>query len=99
MPCADWMGPQGQEALGNGVSNVLDNREKGGKRMFTPYTAIDQCVGKEVRVRTGGEDYVGMLAGVYTTSGVPILVITPMSGKGMEQHIPLVGSVVSVQHQ
>lgn len=65
--------------------------------MFTAYTPIDKCIGKEIRIRTGGEDYVGMLAGVYSTGGTPILVLTPMTGGGVEQHIPLLGSVVTVR--
>lgn len=65
--------------------------------MFAPYTALDKCVGKEITVRLGGENYIGMLAGVYTLSGTPILVITPMQGGGAEQHIPLPGAVVTVR--
>jgi len=66
--------------------------------MFAPFTPIEKCVGQEIRVRTAGEDYVGMLAGVYATNGLPIMVITPLRGGGMEQHIPLMGAVVTIKH-
>lgn len=66
--------------------------------MFTAYTPVDKCIGKEIRIRVANEEYVGLLAGVYTLSGTPVLVITPMSGGGMEQHIPLHGAVVTVRH-
>lgn len=66
--------------------------------MFAPYTSIDRCIGKELRVRTAGEDYVGMLAGVYTLHGLTVMVLTPMTGGGTEQHIPLQGAVVTVRH-
>lgn len=66
--------------------------------MFTAYTPLDRCVGKEIRVRSGGEEYVGMLAGVYRCEGLPILVITPLNGAGAEQHIPLSTAVVQVRH-
>lgn len=67
--------------------------------MFTAYTPLDRCVGKEVRIRAGGEDYVGMLAGMYRCEGEPVLVITPMQGAGTEQHIPLGRAVVQVRHE
>lgn len=67
--------------------------------MFSAYTQIDKCVGKEVRVRSGGEDYVGLLAGVYTTYGLPIMVITPLRDGNIEQHIPVLGAVVTVRHE
>jgi len=67
--------------------------------MFTPYTPIDKCIGKEVRVRSGGEEYVGMLAGVYATHGLPIMVITPLRDGNAEQHIPVLGAVVTVRHE
>lgn len=65
--------------------------------MFTAYTPLNRCIGKEVRVRTGGEDYVGMLAGIYSVEGIAILVITPMGDAGAEQHIPLQGAMVQVR--
>jgi hypothetical protein len=67
--------------------------------MFAPYTPIDRCIGREISVRTGGETFTGMLAGVYHLGGVPVLVITPMDGRGMEQHIPLPGAVVTVRQE
>ncbi|MFZ5816011.1 MAG: hypothetical protein ACOY93_11980 [Bacillota bacterium] len=66
--------------------------------MFTAYTPLDRCVGKEIRVRCGGEEFVGMLAGMYRCEGQPMLVITPLNGGGTEHHIPLVTAVVKVQH-
>ncbi|HWI65193.1 MAG TPA: hypothetical protein VNT75_25465 [Symbiobacteriaceae bacterium] len=65
--------------------------------MFAPYTPLDRCIGKEITVRLGGENYVGMLVGVYPLGGTSVLVITPMQGGGTEQHIPLVGAVVTVR--
>lgn len=65
--------------------------------MFTPYTPIDRCVGKEISVRFYGENYTGMLAGIYHVSGMPILVITPLTGGGTEQHIPMAGAVVTIK--
>ncbi|MDF2629894.1 MAG: hypothetical protein K0R39_3725 [Symbiobacteriaceae bacterium] len=65
--------------------------------MFTAYTPLDRCIGREITVRVGGEAHVGMLAGVYTMSGTSILVITPMHGAGTELHIPLPGAVVTVK--
>ena len=72
---------------------------KGGLHMFSAYTQIDKCVGKEVRVRSGGEDYLGMLVGVYTAYTLPIMVITPLRDGSVEQHIPVVGAVVTVKHE
>lgn len=65
--------------------------------MFTAYTPIDKCIGKELKVRSGGIDYVGLLSGVYTLQGVPMLVLTPMSEGGTELHIPLAGAVVTIR--
>lgn len=65
--------------------------------MFTAYTPLDRCIGREITVRVNGEAHVGMLAGVYTMSGTSILVITPMQGAGTEIHIPLPGAVVSIK--
>lgn len=65
--------------------------------MFAPYTPIDKCIGKEIRVRTGGEDYVGLLAGVYVLNGLSVLVLTPLTGGGAEQHIPLASAVVTIR--
>lgn len=65
--------------------------------MFTAYTPLDRCVGKEITVRLNGENHVGMLAGVYFMGGTAVLVITPMQGGGAEQHIPLPGAVVTVR--
>lgn len=67
--------------------------------MFRAYTPIEECVGKEIQVRSGGEVYVGMLAGVYQAAGMPILVLTPMAGGGVEHHIPLANAIVSIQPQ
>lgn len=67
--------------------------------MFAPYTSLDRCIGKEITVRVGGENFAGMLVGVYTMAGSSILVITPMQGGGMEQHIPLAGTVVTVKNE
>jgi hypothetical protein len=65
--------------------------------VFAPYTPVDKCVGKELSVKSTGETYVGMLAGVYHLGGTPVLVLTPMAGGGAEVHIPLPGSVVTVR--
>lgn len=65
--------------------------------MFTAYTPIDRCVGKDISVRFHGENYAGMLAGVYNLNGMPILVLTPMTGGGAEQHIPMAGAVVTIK--
>jgi len=65
--------------------------------MFTAYTSLDRCVGRELTVRFDGENYVGMLAGMYQTGGMTMLVITPMQGGGTEHHIPLAGAVVTVK--
>jgi len=66
--------------------------------MFTAYTPLDRCIGKEVQVRSGGESYTGMLTGIYRVEGMAILVLTPMNGGGLEQHIPLNGAVVQIRH-
>lgn len=66
--------------------------------MFAPYTPLDKCIGKEITVRLHGEAITGMLTGVYTLSGTPVLVLTPMQGGGTEQHIPLPGAIVTVRH-
>lgn len=71
---------------------------KGESAVFAPFTPIEKCVGKEIRVRTGGDDYTGLLAGVYATNGLPIMVLTPMREGAMEVHIPLLGSVVTIKH-
>lgn len=65
--------------------------------MFSAYTPLDRCIGKEIRARVSGEEYVGMLAGIYRLEGQTILVITPMNGAGAEQHIPLASAVVQVR--
>lgn len=65
--------------------------------MFTAYTPLDRCLGREVQVRSGGESYKGMLAGIYEFGGQSILVLTPMSEPGAELHIPLAGAVVKLQ--
>jgi hypothetical protein len=65
--------------------------------MFQAYTSLDRAVGREVQVRVGTTEYTGMLAGVYALHGAPIIVLTPMAGGGLEQHIPLAGAVVSLQ--
>lgn len=64
--------------------------------MFAPYTPIDKCVGKEITVRVGEENYTGMLAGIYTLHGTPVLVITPMTDNGLEHHIPFQSVVVTM---
>jgi len=64
--------------------------------MFTAYTPLDRCIGREISVRVNGEAHVGMLAGIYTMGGTSVLVITPMHGAGMEVHIPMTGAVVTV---
>ncbi len=66
--------------------------------MFAAYTPIEKCVGKEVRVRAGGEEYVGMLAGVYTTQGLAVMVLTPKQEGATELHIPVLGSVIWIKH-
>lgn len=65
--------------------------------MFAPYTSIEKCIGKEIKVHIGGEEYIGMMAGIYSTYGMPMIVLTPLSGKGLEQHVPLSRAVISVQ--
>lgn len=67
--------------------------------MFSAYTPLDRCVGKEIRVRANGEEYVGMLAGIYRCEGQPLLVIAPMNGGGSERHIPLSTAVVEIRHE
>lgn len=64
--------------------------------MFAPYTPIDRCVGNEITVRVGRDEYTGMLAGVYALHGVPVLVLTPLTGGGAQQHIPLQSAVITV---
>jgi len=66
--------------------------------MFAPYTPLDRCIGKELKVRVGGEDHVGMLSGVYTLGSAAVLVLAPMQGGGTELHIPVAGAVVTVRH-
>lgn len=65
--------------------------------MFSAYTPLDRCIGKEIRVRINGDEYAGMLAGIYRMEGQPILVVTPMNGGGAEHHIPLMSAVVQVR--
>jgi hypothetical protein len=65
--------------------------------MFAAYTPIDKCVGKELSIRLNGETVTGLLTGVYTLGGIPVMVITPMTG-GIEQHVPLPGAIVTVSH-
>lgn len=65
--------------------------------MFSPYTPVDKCIGKEVKVRSGGDNYVGMLAGVYASNGLSVMVLTPLSEGGIEIHIPLLGAVVVIK--
>lgn len=65
--------------------------------MFQAYTSLDRAVGRELQVRVGESEYTGMLAGVYALHGAPILVLAPMNGGGTEQHIPLVGAVVTLR--
>lgn len=67
--------------------------------LFASYTPVTQCIGREVQVRTGGESYRGMLAGIYEMGGQSILVLTPMDEGGTEYHIPLQGSVVVIQQE
>jgi hypothetical protein len=72
-------------------------RVKERNRMFAAYTTLDKCISKEIRVLLAGEEYVGMLTGVYSLYGQAVLVITPLGGDGVEQHIPIVGAVVTVK--
>ncbi|HLO03553.1 MAG TPA: hypothetical protein VK191_10615 [Symbiobacteriaceae bacterium] len=65
--------------------------------MFQAYTSLDRAVGRELQVRVGETEYTGMLAGVYALLGAPVLVLTPLAGGGMEQHIPLTGAVVTLR--
>ncbi len=67
--------------------------------MFSAYTPLDRCIGKEIKVRSGGENYTGMLSGIYRVEGLAILVLAPMNGGGVEYHIPLNGAVVQVCHE
>jgi hypothetical protein len=67
--------------------------------MFSAYTPLDRAIGRELTVRMGGETYTGMLAGIYTLHGQPMLVITPMEGGGLEQHLPLSQVVVTLRHE
>ncbi|MFO7172255.1 MAG: hypothetical protein DIU70_004685 [Bacillota bacterium] len=64
--------------------------------MFAAYTPIDRCIGREVTVRAGGEEYEGVLAGIYQVGGIPVLVLVPMDGS-VEHHVPLVGAVVTIR--
>jgi hypothetical protein len=65
--------------------------------MFTAYQSLDKCIGKEVLVRMGAQESQGILAGLYTLHGVPLLVLVQGSGAGTrEQHIPLAQAVVTV---
>jgi hypothetical protein len=83
---------------GKHVESGIQVGRKGANGLFAPYTQIDRCIGKEVTVRMNGENYTGMLAGVYTLHSLSVLVLTPMGGAGMEQHIPLQGGVVTIKH-
>ena len=78
--------------------HMIPKSKEGITLMFAAYTPIDKCIGKEISVRLNGETIAGMLTGVYTLSGMPVLVITPMNGGGLEQHVPLPGAVVTVKH-
>lgn len=64
--------------------------------MFAAYKPLDRYIGREVRVRAQGREYVGMLAGIYRVEGIPMLVVVPPDGEGLEQHIPLAYAVVEV---
>nr|PZN42191.1 MAG: hypothetical protein DIU70_05525 [Bacillota bacterium] len=68
----------------------------GGWKVFAAYTPIDRCIGREVTVRAGGEEYEGVLAGIYQVGGIPVLVLVPMDGS-VEHHVPLVGAVVTIR--
>ena len=65
--------------------------------MFAAYTQLDRCIGKEVTVRMNGENFSGMLAGLYTLHGLSIMVLTPANAGGLEQHIPVQNAVVTVR--
>jgi hypothetical protein len=65
--------------------------------LFAAYTQIDRCIGKEVTVRINGENFTGMLAGVYTLHGLSIMVLTPANGGGLEQHIPVQNAIVTIK--
>lgn len=77
----------------SGRSRALE----GGCSVFAPFTSIEKCIGKEITVHVGGAEYVGMMAGIYSTYGMPMIVLTPLSGKGLEQHVPLSRAVISVR--
>ena len=64
--------------------------------MFAPYTPLDKCVGKELKVRFDREEYQGLLAGLYTLGGSAIMVLTPLHGAGAEIHIPVAGAVTTL---
>lgn len=64
--------------------------------MFAAYKPLDRYIGREVRVRAHAREYVGMLAGIYRVEGVPMLVLVPPTGDGVEQHIPLALAVVEI---
>jgi hypothetical protein len=65
--------------------------------MFEAYTPLDRAIGRELTVRIGEREYTGMLAGLYALHGAAVLVLTPMTGAGMEQHIPLAGAIVTLR--
>lgn len=65
--------------------------------VFAPYTPVEKCVGKELKVRFEGEEYTGLLAGLYTSAGVAMIVLTPMREGGGEIHIPMARAVVIVK--
>jgi hypothetical protein len=65
--------------------------------MFEAYTPLDRAVGRELTVQIGDREYTGMLAGVYALLGAPVLVLTPLTGGGMEHHLPLTGAVVTLR--
>lgn len=64
--------------------------------MFAPYTPLDKCVGKELKVRFDRQEYQGLLAGLYTLGGASIMVLTPLQGGGAEIHIPVAGAVTTL---
>ncbi|MGE5672692.1 MAG: hypothetical protein ACM3XM_02240 [Mycobacterium leprae] len=65
--------------------------------MFEPYTPLDRCIGKSIRVRMNGDEFEGLLIGVYSLGQVPMLVITPLRGGGEELHIPVPSAVVAIK--
>lgn len=65
--------------------------------MFEGYTPLDRAIGRELTVRIGEHEYTGMLAGLYALHGTPVLVLAPMTGGGIEQHLPLAGAVVTLR--